>query len=133
MKTKKILIVLAIIAGFVISFNTVCEVLDTFFFSIEDLPTGKLIERVDSPDGKCAVSVYYVENALGSAVRCSVDNGEGEKNIYWNTEDSSASVRFIDNKNVVINDVTLNVENGSYDSRMVNEELDLFLKTKQIF
>ena len=133
MKTKRILIVLAVIAGIVISFNAVYDVVDTFFFGIDDLPKGEFIERIESPDGKCAVSVYYFDNVLGSAVRCSVDDGSGEKNIYWNTQDKQATVRFIDNKNVVINDITLNVENGSYDSRMVNEELDLFLKTKQIF
>ncbi len=130
MKTKRILIVLGIIAGIVISFNTVCDVIDTFFYNMEDLPNGKLLESVESPDGDKAASVYLIENALGTAVRCSVDDGEEQKNIYWQTDERKAEIRWLDDESILINGVTLNVTDGSYDSRKINEELDLFLNEK---
>lgn len=128
MKEKKLLIIAAIFAAIVTIFNTVGTVCDAFFYSMDDLPEGNFLESYASPDGKNEVSVYLVDNALGTAIRCTLNQGDEYKNIYWVTGVDSAKVTWKSNSRVTINGVTLDIADGSYDSRRVNEELDDFLE-----
>ncbi len=128
MKEKKLLIIFAVLAAIVTIFNAIGNVCDTFFYSMDDLPEGTFMEVYESPDGQNEVSVYLVDNALGTAIRCDVTCDGGYKNIYWVTGIDSAKVTWKSNSRVTINGVTLDIADGSYDSRMVNEELDSFLE-----
>lgn len=127
MKGKKMLMIIALLAAIVSVFNTVGLVTDAFFYTIEDLPEGNLVETIASPDGENEVSVYLIDNALGTAIRCELDGKEGSRNIYWVTGINKADVKWKDNDRVTINGVTLDIADGSYDSRKINEELDSFL------
>ncbi len=102
----------------VIVFNLVIMVKDGAFFDIEELPEGELMYSVDCPDGEKTLNVYLVENSIGAAVRGEIANGKDKSyNIFWQTDTNMVNSAWINENLVMINDVLLDVENTTYDSR----------------
>ena len=130
MKSKKVLIVLTALAMLIMLVNVAFAVSDTFFYTIDEVPEGKLIESFPSSFGKEQVNVYLVENPLGNAVRCEAVLADGTtRNFYWEVGSSGLRVTWMDETTVYIqnnnnNNRTLDIYKGHYDSRDVIEELD---------
>ena len=133
MKIKKITACLLSFLLLVSVFNLVFILKDTFFDDIETLPVGEFLYSSLSPDGENTVSVYKVKMPGGSAIRGAAvslnENGEKtERNIFWQLGADSASVGWVRDNTVSINERIINVENGSvYDSRKdpkLSESLD---------
>lgn len=98
--------------------NLVFAVKNGAFYYIDELPSGKLMYTLDSPDGEKTLNVYLVENKIGAAVRGEVVCGdERPYNIFWQTDTDSVKSSWIDENIVVINDVILDVRISTYDSR----------------
>lgn len=100
-------------------FNVVCNVWDSFDFSIDELPTGTEAYAITSPTEKRTLTVYRFRNALGDAVRAEVCEADGKPhNVYWQTGLSSVDSVWVSDEVVRINDVTINVaRGGTYDCR----------------
>ena len=130
MKSKKALIILGIAMFFVMIFNTVGVVLDTFFYTVEDVPRGEFVATYPSPYGDAKVDVYVVKNPISNAVRCEVVKGEETRNLYWEVGADKASVTWLDKTIVYINGRTLDINKSEYDSRNINDELDKHLEER---
>ncbi|MBE6728322.1 MAG: hypothetical protein E7562_06730 [Ruminococcaceae bacterium] len=114
---KKILSFVYILTAIVVAINTFFSVYDSLYFTMDDLPEGEEIYSVASPSGNQVLTVYSINNSLGTAVRAAVKNGKKVRNLYWQTGLSQVDSGWINEGTVVINDVRINVKNGSYDCR----------------
>lgn len=125
MRIKTVLAGLALVTLLVTVCNSVFMVYDDFFYTIEDLPEGRMVTSVPSPDGTKAIEVYSVNNSLGDGIRCSVKYNDGtSRNIYWQTDCTQTDVRWANSNYFVdINGQTLHIESQTYDSRKVIEEI----------
>ncbi|MTV47362.1 hypothetical protein GJ688_00015 [Heliobacillus mobilis] len=93
-----------------------------FFFSMDSLPTGELINEVTSPGGNYTVKGYRSD---GGATTSYAIRGElvfnkqkrAPKNIYWNYREDQANIIWLDDDTVVINGHELNVPNDRFDFR----------------
>lgn len=98
--------------------NSIFFVKDSFFFSMNDLPSGSLQYSVSSPNNKFSVSVYKVENNLGTAVRVEAVKTDRKKykarNIFWQTDITDVTLQWIDGDVIVINEVPINIADGGY-------------------
>lgn len=98
--------------------NSVLFVKDSFFFSMNDLPSGNRQYSVSSPDNGFSVTVYRVENNLGTAVRVeALKTGEKKhkaRNIFWQTDIVDVTLQWIDGDVIVINEVPINIADGGY-------------------
>lgn len=92
------------------------------FFDMNRLPTGEYLTEEVSPDGKYTLKAYV---ANGGATTSYTIRGElvfnqkknKTKNIYWNNEEDSAEITWIEDDTVVINGHTLNVPKDQFDFR----------------
>lgn len=91
------------------------------FYSMSNLPEGKFVKQVDSPDKSYSVRMYVVE---GSATVATTVRGEllknkkgTKKNIYWDYRITDTNVRWVDPDTVSINGHQLDVEKDIYDFR----------------
>lgn len=111
----KVLIALIILAG------AVAYAVHWAFYDIQGIEGEEVLEQSTSPDGKYTVTAYLNNGGATTdyAVLGEVKNNETNKvkNIYWNYHCQSASVKWIDNTNVKINDIELDVTKDIYDYR----------------
>lgn len=100
-----------------------CLILIICFISctMNNLPEGKLLRTVDSPNGTYTVNAYLCSgNATTDfSIRGEVViNTTGEmRNIYWQYRCNDVEISWIDDSTVEINSVKLNVLTDSYDWR----------------
>lgn len=115
--------VLGFLLVFVMLFNMIATAADDFKNDIDELPQGEFMYSLMSPDGQNTLSLYRVTiSGVGSAIRGEVaellPSGEIEKrNVYWQTNTSSAVSAWVDETSVVINDKVVNLNGEPYDSR----------------
>lgn len=120
-KLAEPIFVFALVA--VMLFNMIGLAVDSFGYSIEDLPEGKFMFSAMSPDSKNTLRIYKVEiQNVGSAIRGEVvsfeENGDmTSKNIYWETGVDTAMAGWLDEDTVTINDHEVNLTGDPYDSR----------------
>lgn len=114
---KKLLSFVYILCALVVIINTFFTVRDSLYFTMDDLPEGKEIYSVASPSGNKILTVYSIENSIGTAVRASVKRGKNTRNLYWQTGLCEVDSGWLDENTVIINDVEINVKKGSYDCR----------------
>lgn len=91
------------------------------FFDIQHIKGHEILQEVPSPSGKNTVIVYLNNGGATTAysILCSVKDSQTgrERNIYWQYRSNKASVQWIDDDTVTINNVELNVWEDSYDYR----------------
>ena len=114
-KAIKVLIVLVIFA------SVFAYAVNWAFFDIQRIKGEDILEQYTSPDGKYTVTAYLNNGGATTdyAVLGELKDNETNKtrNIYWNYHCESASVKWIDNTNVKINDIELDVTKDIYDYR----------------
>ncbi|WP_422762755.1 DUF5412 domain-containing protein [Priestia endophytica] len=98
------------------------------FFSLQSVPKGELIRKVESPNGEYVVKTYfhYGGSLSSDAVRGELVNVQtnSKRNIYWNYPDVDPYVVWIDKDTIKIGNQTLNVEEGeTYDWRDDDERV----------
>ncbi|MFP7225869.1 DUF5412 domain-containing protein [Priestia filamentosa] len=92
------------------------------FFSLQGVPKGKLIRKVESPNGKYVVKTYFhyggslsLDAARGELINVQTNR---KRNIYWNYPDADPYIFWIDKDTIKIGNQTLNVNKGeTYDWR----------------
>lgn len=78
------------------------------------LPKGEYLYTVSSPNKINKVNVYLVDGGSISADAIRIELDSNKKNIYWNYPCNEVTVVWIDDSNILINDVRLNVYNDKY-------------------
>lgn len=92
------------------------------FFDMGRLPEGEYMKQSVSPDGRYTVKAYVTNGGATTsyAVRGELNYNNGKrkpKNIYWQNKKETASIKWLDNNTVVINNVEIDVPYDSYDYR----------------
>lgn len=109
---------LYVITAVVMLIETGFSVKNSLFTDIADLPTGKLLYTEESPSGNKHLNVYVVKNNMGEAVRGEIATKTGSYNIFWQTDIETVDAFWLDEKNVVINDIILDSNDTfGYDCR----------------
>lgn len=110
--------IIYLLTAVVVLFNTFSHLKESLFFDIEELPEGKLACTAVSPDGEKTVNVYLVSNALGDAVRGELVADGKTKNIFWQTGINETEAYWLNEDEVLINQMPLNITlGGDYDCR----------------
>lgn len=117
---KRVILRLTYLLAFLIIIaNLAFVVRDGLTFSMKKLPVGEKLYSVDSPAGNKTLTVYHINNSLGTAVRADVTGPEGVRNVYWQIGLDGVDSSWINNAVVNINGVELNVDAGAeYDCRL---------------
>lgn len=108
---------------FVMLFNAIGMAVDAFGYDMDDLPQGKFLYSVMSPDGKNTFSLYLVEiEDVNTAIRGEIasinDEDKIEKeNIYWQVGEKTAIAGWKDENTITVNDQELKLDGEPYDSR----------------
>ena len=92
------------------------------FFSLQGVPTGKLIRTIESPNGDYKLKTYVQD---GGSLSANAVRGElihlktsSTKTIYWNYPDNDPLVEWIDETTVKIGNQTLHIpKQETYDWR----------------
>ena len=88
---------------------------------MNNLPKTELLGKYDSPDSKHTINIYLGNGHATvdfSIVGELVDNSTKRiKNIYFAYHEYEATVKWIDNETVIINDHKLNIYKDKYDWR----------------
>lgn len=89
---------------------------------LDHLPVGEKLGAFESPDRHYVLTTYVCAGDLSDfAVRAAVSSPGNwlscPKNIYWEYHSRNATVKWLDQKTVQINDKILNVERDHYDFR----------------
>ena len=106
----------------IVIFLSICCIFSSCgLYSMNNLPTGELIDQEISPNGKYKVNAYLVAGnaTVDFSVRCEVVEIEtgSTRNIYWQYRMENADIVWIDDHTVNINGVVLDVQTDSYDWR----------------
>lgn len=112
---SKILIIIVTIISIVIIY-----LIYNFFYSLNSLPKGDLLESIKSPTNEYVINSYLVRNSLSAdAIRVELINNKTlkRKNIYWWYPESTADIKWINEDIVEINGHTLNIYKDRYDWR----------------
>jgi len=118
MKKRVVNIIIYSLAFVVTAVNMFYVIRGSVFSDINDLPSGKLINTVSSPDGKTNLNIYLVNISFGNGIRGEVDFGGKKTNVFWQTDVDSVNASWVNNRVVTINDVLIDAyDGGTYDSR----------------
>ncbi len=118
---KKILIVLAIViivSIFVFAFTS-CS--NDSIEPLQKIRGQELINNSTSPNNEYIIKAY--KNSGGAtvdwAVLCTLTDTKTKKtkNIYWKYKTDCAVIEWVDNDTVIINNVTLDLPDDTYDWR----------------
>lgn len=117
---KRVILRLTYLVAFlIITVNLVFVVRDGLSFSMKSLPVGEKLYSIDSPAGNKTLTVYHINNSLGTAIRVDVTGPEGVRNVYWQIGLDGVESSWLNNAVVNINGVELNVDAGAeYDCRL---------------
>ena len=108
---------LYILTFLVVIINTVFAMHDSLSPDINDLPDGVLKATSVSPDGDSRVDISVVDCSLGTAVKGVYVKDGKSKNVYWQTDQTEAAVKWIDRENAVIGGISLDLSEEVFDSR----------------
>ena len=104
-------------------FNAAYMAVDAFGYDMDELPKGKFLYSVMSPDGKNTFSLYLVKmENVNTAVRGEVvsidENAEMKKqNVYWQVGAKTAIAGWKDEATITVNDKEIKLGGEPYDSR----------------
>ena len=113
---KKLLFIFLIIVG------TFAYGVYWAFFDMGRLPEGEFIAEATSPNGQYTVKIYVTNGGAttSDAVRGELNFNQEKrkpKNIYWQYRMDTASIKWLDDDTVIINNIELDVQNETYDFR----------------
>lgn len=116
---KRILSVLVLLTFFITLFNLVFAVRDSFFYDIEDLPSGEFLYSSMSPSGERTVKFYKVESVMGNAVRGEVISSDKKgnsvsRNIYWKIGPSTVVSGWLDDASISIDGDVVNTSTDDF-------------------
>lgn len=118
MKNKILFLIYYITVFAVIFANCFYMLKSTLFFDISDLPEGRYCYSLESPDKQIILNVYEVKNNICSSVRIESVEYKQKRNVYWQTNTESVELIWLNNDEIVVNNMIINVaKGGTYDCR----------------
>ena len=95
------------------------------FFDMNRLPTGELLTKETSPDGKFTFKAYVINGGATSpySIRGELtfnEQSDKTKNVYWNYREDQAVINWVDNDTVTINGHILDMPKETFDFRREN-------------
>ncbi|GAE25561.1 hypothetical protein JCM9140_1561 [Halalkalibacter wakoensis JCM 9140] len=92
------------------------------FFDMSRLPTGEFLTEERSPDGAYTVRAFVSHGhaTVADSIRGELvihNQNDKTKTIYWNYREDLATIEWIDNDTVSINNYILDVPHDKYDFR----------------
>lgn len=120
MKAKKILFsIVAVLAALTFVANIALFSYDNFYYTLDQLPQGEHLVSVTSRDGRFTVNMYKIENSMGVALRGELFDYKTKtlKNVYWENGTDSATVFWLNEKMVSINQNVVDITVDTFDSR----------------
>ena len=131
MRSRKVLIFVAILTLLITLANGVLMVFDDFIYSIDDIPRGTLVRMETKGMGTAeerTISIYKVENSLGMGILSAAKTpNSDERNIYWQVGVDDVTVKWTEANRALFSaegaeDVVLNVDKDHFDCRVIVEE-----------
>ncbi|MGO4887305.1 DUF5412 family protein [Anaerobacillus sp. MEB173] len=108
---KKWLVVLGII--FIIGI----PIYDFLNVELDELSEGEFLTEYPSPNNEYMAKAYLIDEGgatVRAAIRVEIDFGNEIKTIYWNYDESTVNIKWLDNETIEINDHKLNIFNDTY-------------------
>lgn len=113
---KKWLIILSSV--FIIAILTIgALVYDFLNVELDELSKGEFLSEHPSPYNELIARAYVIDEGgatVRAAIRAEIDFGDEIKTIYWNYDESTAKISWIDGETININDHELNIFNDTY-------------------
>ena len=107
-----------LLTAVIVVVELIFSVKGSLFTDISKLPQGTLLYSSESPSGDKNLNIYVVKNNLGVAVRGEIQTQSDKYNIFWQTDADFQNAYWIDENDVVINDIPLNSSDTfGYDCR----------------
>ena len=111
---KKWAIRLAIIFIIGIPIYAIYDFLDV---ELDELSEGEFLSEYLSPNHDYTARAYLIDEGgatVRAAIRVEIDFGNEVKTIYWNYDESTVNIKWLDNEIIEINDHKLNIFNDTY-------------------
>lgn len=90
---------------------------DFLIVELNELPEGVFLSKYPSPNNKFIARAYLLDEGgatVRTAIRVEIDNGNEIKTIYWNYDESTVNILWLDNKTIMINGHQLNIFVDTY-------------------
>ncbi len=108
------------IALIVVVVNCVYIIKTNYFINIDNVPDGVYQYNNFSPKKTTELKVYYVDLTVGESIRVTATNNNETKNIYWQTGIEDVKIKWKNESEVVINNISLDLsENETFDCRSI--------------
>jgi hypothetical protein len=108
---KKWLIGLALLSIMVI------PIYDILHVDLDELSEGEFLSKHPSPNRDYTAKAYLIDEGgatVRAAIRVEIDDGNEANTIYWNYDESTVNISWLDNETIHINDHTLNIFHDTY-------------------
>ncbi|SOC06369.1 hypothetical protein SAMN05880501_104261 [Ureibacillus xyleni] len=109
---KKWLIFIVLIIG-----GCTYKVYDFLNVELDELSKGEFLSEHPSPNNDYVAKAFVIDEGgatVRAAIRVEIDYGDKTKTIYWNYDESTVNIRWVDNETIVINDHPLHIFNDTY-------------------
>ena len=135
MKNKTLNSIVVVIALIVSLLNLFGNIKHSFYFDINDLPTGEFLFSSMSQDTNKTIKIYKVAVLeYGVGIRAELvetkDNEEIVKNIYWQTNQDNVTISWINDRTVQINNEIIDLYSTPFDCRRKIEIPEVTAKFK---
>ena len=84
---------------------------------LDELPKGELLSEHSSPNHDYIAKAYLIDEGgatVRAAIRVEIDFGNDLKTIYWNYDESTVNIKWLDHETIEINNHKLNIFNDNY-------------------
>ncbi|MDN4494469.1 DUF5412 family protein [Ureibacillus aquaedulcis] len=111
-KWALILAVIFIIIG--LPLYAICDFL---VVELDELSEGRFLSEHPSPKNDYIARAFLIDEGgatVRAAIRVEIDFGNETKTIYWNYDESTVNIRWLDNEIIEINDHRLNIFKDTY-------------------
>ncbi|WP_390287444.1 DUF5412 family protein [Ureibacillus sp. GCM10028918] len=111
---KKWAIILAVIF---ITGIPIYAIYDFLVVELDELSVGEFLSEHPSPNNDFIARAFLIDEGgatVRAAIRVEVDFGNETKTIYWNYDESTVNIRWLDNETIEIIDHRLNIFKDTY-------------------
>lgn len=84
---------------------------------LDELPKGELLSEHPSPNHDYTAKAYLIDEGgatVRAAIRVEIAIESDLKTIYWNYDESTVNIKWLDNETIEINDHKLNIFKDTY-------------------
>ncbi|MFC0187244.1 DUF5412 family protein [Fictibacillus aquaticus] len=104
-----------ILLGVLIVFGII--LFDVTNVKLDELPKGKFLSEHSSPFNDNVAKAYLIDDGgatVRASIRVEVGDGSEAETIYWNYDESSVNIKWLDKETIEINGHILNIYDETY-------------------